>query len=118
MRYVMIAGLLLLGACSGDPLWTACDGQPGSCGDGFVCVPLTHEPLSEPPGYYCARSCSEFGGAGCEDLAGESNYVGCHALDGEPRYCGVHGCEADADCPDGLRCTVLSTDGHPGTCEP
>jgi hypothetical protein len=123
MRWMLVG--LLLGACSGDALWTACDGVSAACGDGYVCVPLAHEPLTEPAGYYCARGCEprdppEAVDADCEGFATEDTFAVCRSLGGRdaPMYCSVHGCEIDADCPSGLRCAITSVEGDPGTCQP
>lgn len=126
MRYAVLLVVLAAG-CSGDPLWTSCDGDPASCGEGFACVERARQPLTPTVGYYCAPGCvwrepPEDGAADCRRYALETNEVGCTDIGGGAgfRHCVIVGCETDDDCPDDLRCIDLSRPGapHSGVCEP
>lgn len=118
MRWMALAVLVAVGCSSADRQWIACDGDPGNCGDGYVCVPRAYNPGDTPPGYYCTRACTQ--NVDCEAVGVETNASVCAAAwagPGAPLVCRLGVCETSDDCPEALACVPIG-DGTFSVCDP
>ena len=95
----------------GFAMWENCT-QNGDCEDGFCIV--AEDESGTQYGAYCSGAC-DVPASDCDDPASGDAELTCLQTSRGDDVCGLL-CEATSDCPTGMLCVPISSDGSVGAC--